>query len=73
MSPVEQEEGWEPRAFSLHCTSGTVSLLPALLCRDTGLSYNLLATTAKAGSKRGAEESSVQSHLGRMMALRYRT
>lgn len=54
-------------AFPLHCTSGTVSLLPALLCRGTGLSCNLLATTAKARSKGGGEGSSVQSHLGRTM------
>lgn len=54
-------------AFPLHCTSETVSLLPALLCRSNGLSCNLPATTAKAGSKGGGEESSVQSHLGRTM------
>lgn len=54
-------------AFPLHCASETVSLLPALLCRGTGLSCNLPATTAKAGSKGGGEDSSVQSHLGRTM------
>lgn len=73
VSPAEQEEGWEPCAFPLHCASETVSLLPALLCRGTGLSGNLLATAAKAGSKGSGEESSVQSHLSRTMAPGYGT